>query len=110
MAYVMSARAAEAVEATRDQRFGAPRSCKPIIKSIAPPPPHVSAGAQVPPFLTIEQAAKELQVHAKTAYRWASEGRLPGAFRVQRCWRVSRDKLFEHAQKGIGAPPAREGV
>jgi excisionase family DNA binding protein len=109
MANVMSARTAEAVEATRAQRFSALPNCKPSITSIAPRPQQMS-GAALPPFLTIEQAAQELQVHAKTAYRWANEGRLPGAFRVQRCWRVSREKLFEHAQKGIGAPPAREGA
>jgi excisionase family DNA binding protein len=71
-------------------------------KASRPLSSQVSGEGHLPTFLTIEQAAEVLNIHEKTAYRWAAEGRLPGAFRVNRCWRVSRPRLIQFSLKGAG--------
>lgn len=40
-------------------------------------------------------AAKELGIGLSTAYRLASAGQLPGAFRVSSNWRISKSAFWE---------------
>jgi excisionase family DNA binding protein len=43
--------------------------------------------------LTINEAVEFLQVHQVTLYRMLKAGRLPGAFRMGRVWRIDREGL-----------------
>lgn len=43
--------------------------------------------------LSIPEVAWELGVCAETAYRRAKSGQLPGAFKLGRTWRVSRESF-----------------
>lgn len=70
------------------------------------PPPDGPAGTSatssesgLPQCLTIPEAAALLRIHAKTAYQWALEHRLPGAFRLGGRWRVSRRRLLSYLRE-----------
>ena len=54
----------------------------------------------LPAILTVDELAALLRVNRKTAYDAIAEGRIPGARRVGRVIRVSRDAVLQwmHAQ------------
>lgn len=56
--------------------------------------------------LTLPEAAKYLQVHPVTLYRLLKTGRLPGAFKIGRVWRINREAL-EHLATGVKAGDER---
>lgn len=39
-------------------------------------------------YLTLEQLAERLQVTTRTLRLWAQHGKLPGAVKLHKCWRV----------------------
>jgi excisionase family DNA binding protein len=45
--------------------------------------------------LTAAEAAALLRVSAREVQRLAAAGRLPGAFKVGKLWRISEDRLME---------------
>lgn len=58
--------------------------------------------------LTVQEAARLLNVSTKTIYRWAADGRLPG-YRVQKQYRFDRTELVEWATaQRISVDPAFE--
>lgn len=63
-----------------------------------------SAGG-IPRFLTIAEAAALLRINPKTAYGWALEHRLPGAFRVGAQWRVCRERLLGYVRENSVPSP-----
>ncbi|MBI5068686.1 MAG: helix-turn-helix domain-containing protein [Deltaproteobacteria bacterium] len=72
---------------------------------VPPPGAAVAAEPAAPaedpsaPILTIPEAAALLRIHVKTAYQWALEHRLPGAFRLGGRWRVSRRRLLGYVRE-----------
>jgi len=44
-------------------------------------------------IVSIREAAKFLQVHRVTLYRMLRRGRIPGAFKVGRVWRLDLEKI-----------------
>ena len=46
-----------------------------------------------PKVLTPEQVQELLQISRTSFFRWVQAGKLPGAFRLERLWRVDRDTL-----------------
>jgi excisionase family DNA binding protein len=59
----------------------------------------------LPRFLTIPEAASLLRINKNTAYEWALEHQLPGAFRVGGHWRVCRDRLLRYARESSVPSP-----
>lgn len=51
------------------------------------------------PFLTVQDVAKELQIHPITAYRLLKNKTIPG-FRVGGAWRVKREFLDKYVLDG----------
>ena len=47
----------------------------------------------VPKILTRKQVQELLQISQPTFFRWVYAGKLPGAFKLGRLWRVDRDRL-----------------
>jgi excisionase family DNA binding protein len=62
------------------------------------------AGNSLPPVLTVEEVADLMRVDRKTAYAAIAAGGVPGARRVGRCIRVSRDVLLRWLAEGQGGP------
>lgn len=62
--------------------------------SVDTKPESASLSNDVPLLLTIREAAKLLGRPERILYRWASEGRLPGARRVGRALYVARPELM----------------
>ncbi len=61
--------------------------------------PASSNEAPFPRFLTIPEAAALLRINKNTAYQWALERRLPGAFRLGGHWRVCRRRLLGYVRE-----------
>jgi excisionase family DNA binding protein len=61
----------------------------------------------LPAILTIEEAAALLRVSVRVSKDLARTGKLPGAFKVGREWRVNRDELLKTIRAGgqDGAQP-----
>ena len=61
----------------------------------------------LPAILTVDELATLLRVNRKTAYDAIAEGRIPGARRVGRVIRVSRDTVLQwiHGQMRDPRPP-----
>lgn len=57
------------------------------------------------PFLTVAETAARLNVCVATVYRRARRGRLPGATRVGKAWRVDGRRLDAAL---FGAPDSHE--
>ena len=49
--------------------------------------------ADFPPLLTPDEAAELLRLDVTTVKDWARAGRLPGAVKIGKAWRVKRDDL-----------------
>jgi excisionase family DNA binding protein len=64
-----------------------------------------TSAAGIPRFLTIPEAAELLRINPKTAYGWALEHRLPGAFRVGGQWRVCRERLLSYVRENSVPSP-----
>lgn len=64
------------------------------------------------PDLTTTQAAADLQVTAETIAAYCKDGRLPGAYRVGRRWRVPTAALdaFKQPPPGLLAPRSRRST
>lgn len=60
--------------------------------------------------MTLEEARAYVAVSRRTIYLMAEEGRLPGAFRLGKCWRVDKKILSDHVQKGVELPCELQGV
>lgn len=58
-------------------------------------------------ILTIREVSNYLKINEKTAYRLASEGKLPG-FKVGGAWRFRRDEI-EKLTKGAASDDERSG-
>lgn len=59
----------------------------------------------IPRHLTIGEAAELLRINRNTAYEWALERRLPGAFRVGGHWRVCRERLLRYVRENSVPSP-----
>ena len=69
-------------------------------------PSHFLPDPEIPQFLTIREAARLLRVNPKTAYEWALERQLPGAFRLPKGhWRVCRERLLRYVRENSVASP-----
>jgi excisionase family DNA binding protein len=64
-------------------------------------------GGRLPQVLTVEEVAELMRVDRKTAYAAIAAGGVPGARRLGRCIRVSRDVLLAWLAEGDGAPQRR---
>lgn len=60
-----------------------------------PSPKAAPPASTPPPILTVDELAVLLRVNRKTAYDAIAEGRIPGARRVGRAIRVSRDAVLQ---------------
>ena len=60
-------------------------------------------------FLTAAAMAEALGVHPDTVRTLALQGRIPGAFRVGRCWRFDLEAFREAGGPRGPAPPGRPG-
>ena len=49
-------------------------------------------------IMTVKQVAEYLKIAEKTAYRFATEGKIPG-FRVGAAWRFKKSKIDEWIAK-----------
>ena len=58
-------------------------------------------------ILTIEEVAALLRISERTIYAMAKEGRLPGAVKVGRSWRVLRPKLMAWLDDNSASPPSQ---
>lgn len=58
----------------------------------------------LPSILTVDELAVLLRVNRKTAYDAIAEGRIPGARRVGRAIRVSRDAVLEWLHGQVREP------
>ncbi len=57
---------------------------------------------------TLEELTEILQVTKRTIYNWIKDGKLK-AFKVGKCWRVTREALAEFTQNGTeGQKPSTE--
>jgi excisionase family DNA binding protein len=65
--------------------------------------PGVGANS-LPPVLTVEEVADLMRIDRKTAYAAIAAGGVPGARRLGRCIRVSRDVLLRWLAEGQGGP------
>lgn len=54
----------------------------------------------LPPVLTVEEVADLMRIDRKTAYAAIASGGVPGARRIGRCIRVSRDVLLRWLAEG----------
>ena len=59
----------------------------------------------IPRYLTVGEAAELLRINRNTAYEWALERRLPGAFRVGGHWRVCRERLLRYVRENSVPSP-----
>lgn len=48
-----------------------------------------------PPVMTVDELARLLRVNRKTAYDALARGEIPGARRIGRTYRISRDAVLE---------------
>jgi len=55
---------------------------------------------ELPPVLTVEEAAKLLRIGRTAAYRAARSGAMPGVVRIGRTLRVSRDAVLDWLGQG----------
>lgn len=67
----------------------------------------VAGVGDLPPVLTVEEVADLLRVDRKTAYAAIADGSLPGARRIGRCIRVSRDAFLDWLKEGTTAQGVR---
>jgi excisionase family DNA binding protein len=63
----------------------------------------VNAGS-LPPVLTVEEVADLMRIDRKTAYAAIAAGGVPGARRLGRCIRISRDVFLQWLAEGQGGP------
>lgn len=63
--------------------------------------------AALPPVLTVDELAALLRVERKTAYAAIARGDIPGAHRVGRSIRISRDAVLEWLRTQAHAPRSR---
>jgi excisionase family DNA binding protein len=49
----------------------------------------------LPPVMTVDELARLLRVNRKTAYDALARGEIPGARRIGRTYRISRDAVLE---------------
>lgn len=47
----------------------------------------------MPKLLTPKMVQELLHISSTTFFRWVTKGKLPGAFKLGRLWRVDRDRL-----------------
>ena len=57
----------------------------------------------LPPVLTVIEAAEFLRISRGSAYALAKRGELPGVFRLGRTLRVNRDAMLDSLRQGCGA-------
>lgn len=55
-------------------------------------------------IMTIQEVAALLRISERTIYAMAKEGRLPGAVKVGRSWRVLRPKLMAWLEENSASP------
>ena len=61
-------------------------------------PPHPSSKVEsdaLPQVMTVDELARLLRVNRKTAYDALARGEIPGARRIGRTYRISRDAVLE---------------
>ena len=56
-------------------------------------------------ILTIQEVAATLRISERTIYAMAKEGRLPGAVKIGRSWRVLRPKLMAWLEENSTQSP-----
>jgi excisionase family DNA binding protein len=66
-----------------------------------------TAGAGLPPILTVDELAGLLRVNRKTAYAAISAGEIPGARRIGGSIRVHRDTVLDWLAGEGRAPSSR---
>jgi excisionase family DNA binding protein len=60
---------------------------------------------ELPAVLTVDEVAELLRVDRKTVYEQIARGELPGARRVGRAIRISRDAVIKWLAEGQGRVP-----
>ncbi|WP_367715872.1 helix-turn-helix domain-containing protein [Nitratireductor sp. GISD-1A_MAKvit] len=61
-------------------------------------------------YLTLQQLAERLQVTTRTLRHWAQQGKLPGAVKLYKCWRVKPDEVvswLNSLEQPSAATPSR---
>ena len=78
----------------------------PTLPSLKKPesPSTLPSASALPSILTVDELAVLLRVNRKTAYDAIAEGRIPGARRVGRAIRVSRDAVLQWLHGQVREP------
>jgi excisionase family DNA binding protein len=63
-----------------------------------------ACGSSLPAVLTVEEVADLMRIDRKTAYAAIAAGGVPGARRLGRCIRISRDVFLQWLAEGQGGP------
>jgi len=53
-------------------------------------------------LLTVDEAAEVLRIHPETARKWVRAGRIAGAFKLGRVWRVRLSELTAWMDEATG--------
>ena len=61
----------------------------------------------LPPILTVEEVATYLRINRDTAYKAVATGEIPGAHRIGRTIRISRDAMLEWLRDKNRVPRSR---
>jgi excisionase family DNA binding protein len=72
-----------------------------------PTEPYFSEMRGPPSVLTVDEVAMLLRVNRKTVYELVTRGEIPGAQRLGRALRFSRDAVMEWLRQGRGSPSSR---
>jgi excisionase family DNA binding protein len=94
------------VPASNDANTGPMPGSHPPVPAPASDAASDAAPAEMPRYMTVAEAAGLFRINVKTAYRWALEGRLPGAFRLGGSeWRVCRECLLRYVRENSASSP-----
>lgn len=52
-------------------------------------------------YMTISEFARRFQLHEESVREWARTGRIPGAVRVGRSWRIKRTDVARAELRGV---------
>jgi excisionase family DNA binding protein len=73
----------------------------------APTDPSFPLDAACPSVLTVDEVAGLLRVNRKTVYELIGRGEIPGARRLGRALRFSRDAVLDWLRQGCGSRSSR---
>lgn len=55
------------------------------------------------PELTVQEVANQLRVSKTTIYRYLEKGLLPGAWQMEKDWRIPQSAVSAYRERGGGA-------